>query len=81
VYARREVKLLATKNATPKPLGARVHPAALATLDKIARAYTTNGLQKISKQEHVGLAIMAYAKTLHDKGVKPGDDIREKLGL
>lgn len=72
---------MATKNATPKPLGARVHPVALATLGKIAKAYNTTGMQKISKQEHVTLAIMSYSKTLQEKGVKPGDDIREKLGL
>lgn len=74
---------MATKKAVqkPKPLGARVHPVAVATLDRIATTYKSTGLQKISKQEHVTLAIMFYGKALREKGVKNGDDIREKLGL
>lgn len=51
------------------------------TLNNITIEYSTDGIKRIYLQDHVSYAILHYAETLKELGIKNGTNIRKALNL
>lgn len=64
-------------------VNARVTKSVRKVLTEIIKLYKSHeeGMQKYNQEVHVQYAILNYAKSLKECKVKPGDDVKAKLGL